>query len=146
MQINQWNIRQRIHRMQSICFLQSIMAIAVGLCLTGCFREVVRDPNSLAKENNRDIVVTTRDGNRYSFSQGSYVATVDTLGREVLQGEGKQYHLNSAETVAFQGSIPLVTVEKVTVMQTTPWLFISIGTLLLIVGTGLWLGPQIKMG
>jgi len=120
-------------------------AVLVGLLLTGCFREVVRDPQSLVNANDVDIVVVTSDGFRYAFDDGEYVVTTDTLGLGKITGKGKRYQPHSSQFSKFEGSIPFSAIEKTTESEVTPWLFITIGTIVLFVGFGLYTLPRGKI-
>jgi len=124
----------------------SFFIVCAGFFLTGCFREVVRDPKSLADSPDDDIVVTTKDGFSYSLSEGDYYIVSDTLGHDVITGKGKRCQPGSSQWTGFEGDIPLSTIDKVTVSESTPWLFVTASSILILVGFVLLLGPHGKDG
>ena len=126
--------------------LRCRLTLLMGLAFTGCFREVVRDPHAADQSNDDAIVVTTKDGFRYFFGGGDYVARVDSAGVEVLRGKGKRYRANSSEYVRFEGNIPFALIEKMTESETTPFLYLSIITLGAAIGFAVWWTIAVRGG
>ncbi len=85
--------------------------------MCGCYNQILVPNDSLIKNNDQDIVVTTFDGKRVSFSDGDYIVTCDSLGQQVLNGEGRvRIHLWTEEE-PFQGRIPVDEIDTVHVCE-----------------------------
>jgi hypothetical protein len=107
--------------------LLAVVVFGVSIQFLGCLRDAVRDSSSLMGANTENIVVTTKDGHRYTFAGGQYSVQKDSTGVEVLSGKGKLYRGRSNLFDRFEGSIPFAEVENVTVSEITPWFYFSLG-------------------
>ncbi len=115
------------------------VVLLLGLVLSGCFRDIDRDVRSLDVYTESTIIVHTRDGWKYKFAGGEYTLTTDSSLRQVLQGQAKKYRGNEAQVTDFYGGIPLDHIRKVTETETTPWLYITLGTLVGVTGVLIWI-------
>ena len=115
------------------------LVLLLGLVFCGCFRDIQRDVRSLGVHAESTIIVHTRDGWKYKFAGGEYSVTSDSSMRQVLQGEAKKYRGNDAQVTDFSGGLPLDQIEKITETETTPWLYITLGTLVGVTGVLIWI-------
>jgi hypothetical protein len=102
---------------------------ALTVQFAGCFQQTVRDPESLMCVNDKKILVTTKDGWRYWFSGGEYSVVIDSTGTKVLTGKARRYRGENTQGDSFEGSLPFARIEKVTVSETTPLVYFSLGML-----------------
>lgn len=117
-----------------------LLAFAVSCTqMMGCFRESLRDSEQLRGSTEEGIVVTGRDGWRYAFEGGAYTVRTDSSGAQVLEGIGKRYRGESSHVESFHGSISFQAIEKVTVEETTPWFYFTLGALTVLTGMIIWI-------
>ncbi len=119
-----------------------LLFAAALLCFLeiGCFREVVVDTRSLESSPDQSIVVLARDGWEYRFAGGRYAVTTDSNLVRVLLGKAKRYRYGGPQFGEFEGAIPLHTIERVTISETTPWLYASFATVGVLIAFMIWLG------
>jgi hypothetical protein len=105
------------------------MLTLILFSFTGCFRDIILNPESIEKHTDKNIVVTTKEGNKINFKKGEFQIITDTLGNRTLTGKGKIYNTNNSSFIkSFEGSISLNEIKTIsTCCETTPWLYAIIG-------------------
>lgn len=105
------------------CFLLTLILFS----FTGCFRDIILNPESVGKHSNRNIVVTTKEGNKIKFESGEYQIVTDTLGSQILKGKGKTIDEAGLFFKPFEGSLSLSEIETISACcESTPWLYVTI--------------------
>ena len=120
--------------------LTRLLLISAVIVQCGCVRESLLDHESADMPNDRNIVVVTKHGWQYQFAAGEYASGVDSIGNRVLQGSGLRQRREEALSTGFMGTIRIVDIEKITVTETTPWMYLSISGVLVAIALSLWLG------
>jgi hypothetical protein len=121
----------------------ALTAVMFGGVFSGCFREAVRDTDSLGRSNREKVCVRTTDGFRYWFEGGAYAVGTDSTGTKVLTGKGHRDKGDNTWSEKFDGSIPVTMIEGVSASEPNPWGFFTVGVftgaLLLFLSLGLLL-------
>ena len=105
-----------------LCFVSLIVISGA------CYNQVLLNADSIAHNNASDIVVSTKDGRRVSFSTGSYTVTTDTAGQKVLKGIGRVQPRVSAQDEPFAGEIPIDEIDTVYSSEKSAIFYVSIVT------------------
>ena len=76
------------------------------VALAGCYNQVLLHPETVELDTTKDVVISTNDGRRISFSGGSYSVSSDTLGRMLVVGTGRVLARASTQDEPFSGQVP----------------------------------------
>jgi hypothetical protein len=119
------------HRSSLLAYGSCFLLTLILFSFTGCFRDIILNPESVEKHSNRNIVVTTKEGNKIKFKNGEFQIITDTLGIQTLTGKGKIYNTNNSSFIkSFEGSISLNEIKTISACcDTTPWLYVTIAGL-----------------
>lgn len=104
------------------CLRVVVLAVIVG----GCYNQVLLNTDSIGDATTGDIVVSTRDGRKVSFSSGSYSIVTDTTGRKVVKGTGRMQPRLSAPDEPFVGQIPIDEVESIHCLEKSTLFYFSV--------------------
>ena len=76
------------------------------LALAGCYNQVLLSSETVQLDTTKDIVVSTKDGRKISFSGGSYSISPDTMAQMLLEGTGRVLARASTQDEPFSGQVP----------------------------------------
>ena len=118
--------------MTTTAFQRVVFAAGLAVIMAGCYTQALLDVDSMSGTNANDIVVSTHDGRRVSFSCGSYDITMDTTGRKVLEGTGRLQSRLSAQDEPFEGQIPVDRIESIHSPEKSAFYYVSVVAVYLI--------------